>query len=142
MRIADKVSASEATPLPGCAQVVVSHNAFIRLEFRGRGEGRLAMGRRLDKLRSLGYDVHGWGLGRNVGPTAAIVKGLEERLVTLYERHGVKVSDLRKWNNLSGNMIRSGQRLKDPARAELAKPGQIDLRPRNLDLRQRHAQRV
>lgn len=26
-------------------------------------------------------------------------------------RHGVKVSDLRKWNNLSGNMIRSGQRL-------------------------------
>jgi membrane-bound lytic murein transglycosylase D len=26
-------------------------------------------------------------------------------------RHGVKVADLRKWNNLSGNMIRSGQRL-------------------------------
>ena len=26
-------------------------------------------------------------------------------------RHGVKVTDLRKWNNLSGNMIRSGQRL-------------------------------
>jgi pimeloyl-ACP methyl ester carboxylesterase len=43
-------------------------------------------------LRSHGYWVHGWGLGRNVGPTAAIVKGLEERLVTLHERHGVKVS--------------------------------------------------
>ena len=22
-------------------------------------------------LRRLGYDVHGWGLGRNIGPTAA-----------------------------------------------------------------------
>jgi pimeloyl-ACP methyl ester carboxylesterase len=43
-------------------------------------------------LRSHGYWVHGWGLGRNVGPTAAIVEGLEKRLVTLYERHGVKVS--------------------------------------------------
>jgi hypothetical protein len=43
-------------------------------------------------LRSHGYWVHGWGLGRNVGPTADIVEGLEKRLVTLNERHGVKVS--------------------------------------------------
>jgi pimeloyl-ACP methyl ester carboxylesterase len=43
-------------------------------------------------LRSHGYWVHGWALGRNVGPTAAIVEGLEERLVTLFERHGAKVS--------------------------------------------------
>ena len=26
-------------------------------------------------LRKLGYDVHGWGLGRNIGPTAACVNG-------------------------------------------------------------------
>ena len=26
-------------------------------------------------LRRLGYDAHGWGLGRNIGPTAGCVKG-------------------------------------------------------------------
>jgi len=43
-------------------------------------------------LRSQGYWVHGWGLGRNLGPTQAIVDGLGERLLSLHERHGVKVS--------------------------------------------------
>jgi hypothetical protein len=43
-------------------------------------------------LRSQGYWVHGWGLGQNVGPTPDIVAGIEERLLTLHERHGVKVS--------------------------------------------------
>jgi pimeloyl-ACP methyl ester carboxylesterase len=43
-------------------------------------------------LRTHGYWVHGWGLGRNMGPTAAIVDGIEQRLVTLHQRHGVKVS--------------------------------------------------
>ena len=33
-------------------------------------------------LRTHGYWVHGWGLGRNMGPTAAIVEGIEKRLVT------------------------------------------------------------
>ena len=43
-------------------------------------------------LRSQGYYVHGWGLGRNFGPTPDVVAGIEERLLSLHERHGVKVS--------------------------------------------------
>ena len=43
-------------------------------------------------LRSQGYWVHGWGLGRNLGPTPDIVAGIEQRLLSLHERHGVKVS--------------------------------------------------
>jgi pimeloyl-ACP methyl ester carboxylesterase len=38
-------------------------------------------------LRRLDYRVHGWGLGRNIGPTAICVKGLEDRLAHLDERY-------------------------------------------------------
>ena len=31
-------------------------------------------------LRRLGYDVHGWGLGRNIGPTATCVNGIRDLL--------------------------------------------------------------
>src|SRR3954463_12783627 len=31
-------------------------------------------------LRKLGYDVHGWGLGRNIGPTATCVNGIRDLL--------------------------------------------------------------
>lgn len=43
-------------------------------------------------LRGQGYWVHGWQLGRNLGPTPAIVDGLVERLTSLYERHEQPVS--------------------------------------------------
>lgn len=43
-------------------------------------------------LRSQGYWVHGWQLGRNLGPTKAVVDGLIDRLTLLYERHGQPVS--------------------------------------------------
>lgn len=42
-------------------------------------------------LRRLGHDVHGWELGRNVGPTAAVVRGLDRRLEELAERSGRRV---------------------------------------------------
>jgi pimeloyl-ACP methyl ester carboxylesterase len=38
-------------------------------------------------LRSLGYHVHGWRLGRNQGPTQRIVSGLETRFGDLRELH-------------------------------------------------------
>ena len=38
-------------------------------------------------LRDLGYRVHGWRLGRNLGPTAAVVTGLQERLWHLRSRY-------------------------------------------------------
>jgi pimeloyl-ACP methyl ester carboxylesterase len=43
-------------------------------------------------LRRLGYHVHGWRLGRNVGPTREAVEGMGARLDELVERHGRKLS--------------------------------------------------
>jgi pimeloyl-ACP methyl ester carboxylesterase len=43
-------------------------------------------------LRRLGYDVHGWGLGRNIGPTAACVKGTRDRLDRLNDSSGRPVT--------------------------------------------------
>jgi pimeloyl-ACP methyl ester carboxylesterase len=43
-------------------------------------------------LRELGYHVHGWKLGRNVGPTREAVEGMGARLDDLRERHGRKIS--------------------------------------------------
>jgi pimeloyl-ACP methyl ester carboxylesterase len=43
-------------------------------------------------LRGQGYWVHGWNLGRNLGPTPEIVDGLIERLHALHDHHGAPVS--------------------------------------------------
>lgn len=43
-------------------------------------------------LQSQGYWVHGWRLGRNLGPTADVVDGLVERLHQLHHRHERSVS--------------------------------------------------
>ena len=43
-------------------------------------------------LRRLGYDVHGWQLGRNAGPTAAMLDGVDRRFVDLHGRGGLPVS--------------------------------------------------
>jgi pimeloyl-ACP methyl ester carboxylesterase len=43
-------------------------------------------------LRSRGYEVHRWGLGRNLGPRASIVDGLGNRLEALHRASGRSVS--------------------------------------------------
>ena len=43
-------------------------------------------------LQAQGYWVHGWRLGRNLGPTARIADGIAERLDELHSRHGRRVS--------------------------------------------------
>jgi pimeloyl-ACP methyl ester carboxylesterase len=43
-------------------------------------------------LRDRGYHVHGWRLGRNLGPDASTVAGLAARLAALRDRHGRKIS--------------------------------------------------
>jgi hypothetical protein len=43
-------------------------------------------------LRWLGYDVHGWALGRNIGPTDAVLDELPRELAGLAERSGGPVS--------------------------------------------------
>lgn len=37
-------------------------------------------------LMQLGYRVHGWGLGRNVGPSSEMARGLAQRLAELRHR--------------------------------------------------------
>ena len=43
-------------------------------------------------LRDLGYRVHGWRLGRNLGPTATTVAGMQNRLLELHSRYDSAVS--------------------------------------------------
>jgi pimeloyl-ACP methyl ester carboxylesterase len=43
-------------------------------------------------LRVLGYDVLGWGLGRNVGPTVDIRRGLADLVAAAYRRRQQPVS--------------------------------------------------
>jgi len=43
-------------------------------------------------LRALGYHSHGWGLGQNLGPTAAVLDGGPKRLLELADRSGRPVS--------------------------------------------------
>ncbi len=43
-------------------------------------------------LRRLGYPVHGWRLGRNIGPTERAVNGMRDRLDELGERYDRPVS--------------------------------------------------
>jgi len=45
-------------------------------------------------LIRIGYHVHGWQLGRNLGPTPAVEAGLRERIEKLAERHGKPVAVL------------------------------------------------
>ncbi len=57
--------------------------------FIGSDGSTLAL-RRL--LRALGYHVHAWRLGRNWGPTDAIIDGLGERVRGLLEQYGQPLS--------------------------------------------------
>jgi pimeloyl-ACP methyl ester carboxylesterase len=43
-------------------------------------------------LRGLGYDVHGWGLGRNEGPTTVMLDRTGQRFLDLHARRGESVS--------------------------------------------------
>jgi pimeloyl-ACP methyl ester carboxylesterase len=43
-------------------------------------------------LRAKGHDMHGWGLGSNIGPHPRIVRGMQRRLFDLSDRHGRAVS--------------------------------------------------
>ncbi len=79
-----------------------SSTALLRRGRRGDGHpvlvlpGFLADDRTTITLRRhlahLGYATHGWRLGRNVGPTKAIVDGLERLVEELAWRHSRRIS--------------------------------------------------
>ena len=58
----------------------------------GLGASDLSTGPLRRFLRGLGYDVHGWGLGRNEGPTARMLDGVGQRFLELHGRRGEGVS--------------------------------------------------
>jgi pimeloyl-ACP methyl ester carboxylesterase len=43
-------------------------------------------------LTRLDYAVHGWGMGRNLGPREGVLEGLQERIHYLSERYEGRVS--------------------------------------------------
>lgn len=58
----------------------------------GFGAGDLSTQPMRRVLERLGYDVHGWGGGRNLGMRRSIKAGLWQRFEHLYERHHARVS--------------------------------------------------
>ena len=56
MRFPTEHGCFELEGLPGCRQIVVSTNAFIEEEYRGKGNGNKAHQSRLQLMRELRYD--------------------------------------------------------------------------------------
>jgi pimeloyl-ACP methyl ester carboxylesterase len=54
------------------------------------GDGSTLLLRRY--LKGRGYDVHGWGQGRNFGPRAGVEDRMVEKLTALHAKEGRKVS--------------------------------------------------
>lgn len=65
------------------------HAVMVLPGFLG-GDGYNASLRRF--LAKLGYDVHGWGMGRNLGPRDGVLEGLEARIEALYGSYGAPIS--------------------------------------------------
>lgn len=49
-------------------------------------------------LRQWGYQAHGWGLGRNLGPTDAVLDGLRRRVGDLLARDGGRPISIVGWS--------------------------------------------
>src|SRR6266851_6591345 len=87
--LADLISLPLAAPLLAIAPRGDGHGVLVL-------PGLLASDMSTAPLRRfaglLGYDVHGWDLGRNMGPTEAVIAGLPYALRALVERTGGPVS--------------------------------------------------
>jgi glycine cleavage system H protein len=59
-------------------------------------------------LRRLGYHVHGWDLGRNVGPTDAVLDGLPRALARLADRTGLHYTREHEWVAVEGSTATVG----------------------------------
>src|SRR3954453_21324363 len=77
------------TPLLRRARHGDGHPVLVLPGFLGDDRATLAM---RYHLRALGHSTHGWGLGRNIGPTKAVVAGIEGLVVELAWRHDARVS--------------------------------------------------
>ncbi len=85
------------------------------LVFPGMGASDLSTRPLRQWLCALGYHVHGWELGRNLGPRDAMMDASLARIRELRERHGQRVSLI-------------GQSLGGIYARELAKQGSDDVR--------------
>ena len=60
--------------------------------FPGLGAGDLSTAPMRNFLNSLGYDTYGWDLGRNLGPREGVLQKSIERITSIHEQTGQKVS--------------------------------------------------
>ena len=65
------------------------HPVMVLPGFMGGDGYNSALRRYLSKLN---YAVHGWGMGRNLGPREGVLEGLEQRINYLAERYEGPVS--------------------------------------------------
>ncbi len=98
-------------------------------------------------LRSQGYWVHGWGLGRNLGPHQHIIDGMIDRLHQLHDRHDAPVSLIgwslggiyarrlaRKYPDMVRQVITLGSPFRTTAQDRSAVQGLFDrLNPNHLE---------
>lgn len=68
------------------------------LVFPGLGAGDASTVPLRSVLRGLGYDAHGWSLGRNTGPDEVTVRGMVERLEELWGAAGRRKVSLVGWS--------------------------------------------
>jgi pimeloyl-ACP methyl ester carboxylesterase len=87
--LADLVTLPLATPWLAFAPRGDGHGVFV-LPGLLASDSSTALLRQF--LRRLGYGVHGWQLGRNLGPTAEVLDGMPARLAELAAQTGGPVS--------------------------------------------------
>ncbi len=56
MRYSNTFGFFELNPFPGCNQIAVSNHAFVHKALRGKGIGKTEHQKRLDLIKTLGYD--------------------------------------------------------------------------------------
>jgi RimJ/RimL family protein N-acetyltransferase len=100
MRLSNQFGFSELDPLPGCSQVVVSHNSVIYKEHRGLGHGTRANKFRIEKAKFLGYDY-----------ILCTVDGSNEAQLRILKNNGWKKLDSFDSRKTGHNVIIFGKRL-------------------------------
>src|SRR5437867_7066030 len=84
-----------ALPLLGRAPAGVGHPVLVLPGWLASDRSTLAL---RWFLRDRGYHVHGWRLGRNLGPTPDMVAALGRRFLELRERHGERKISVLGWS--------------------------------------------
>ncbi len=81
-----------AVPLLAIANFAQRGDGHPVLVFPGMAASDLSTRPLRHWLRALGYQAHGWGQGRNLGPRGGVIAASLARIHELHQQHGRKVS--------------------------------------------------